>query len=135
MYAAVERTAVLQNQVSLVREGFGDAVGATRLLRTDGEVCVFVPVSGSVDEHVFSLIDKSLVTVQRSTPVRYRLLEVVRQFSERRLSMRGELDEVGRRLVAHYGEWVTRADAGVRVPTSSAGTLPSPPSGTTCGRC
>ena len=79
-------------------------------------VCAFGSVSGPIDEHVFSLIDKSLVTVQRSTPVRYRLLEVVRQFCERRLSMRGELDQVGGRLVAHYVDWSARADAGVRGP-------------------
>jgi predicted ATPase/DNA-binding SARP family transcriptional activator len=77
-------------------------------------VCGFGLDSACVDEHVFSLIDKSLVTVQRSTPVRYRLLEVVRQFAERQLAARDGIDEAAGRLVAYYADWIADADAGLR---------------------
>lgn len=79
-------------------------------------VCGWAPLTDPVEDHVLSLIDKSLVTVQRSTPIRYRLLEVVRQYADGRLSARGEAQPMADRLRAHFVEWTVRADAGSRGP-------------------
>ncbi len=79
-------------------------------------VCGWAPLTDPVEDHVLSLIDKSLVSVQRSSPVRYRLLEVVRQYAEGRLSARGEAQPMADRLLAHFVEWTVRADAGTRGP-------------------
>jgi hypothetical protein len=54
--------------------------------------------------------------VQRSAPVRYRLLEVVRQYAEGRLSARGEAEVMADRLLAHHVRWTELADTGTRGP-------------------
>ena len=79
-------------------------------------VCGYPPVTGSVEDHVVSLIDKSLVSVQRSTPVRYRQLEMVRQYAEDRLTARGESEPSAARFLTFFVDWVQQADTGVRGP-------------------
>lgn len=68
----------------------------------------------SVEDHLISLIDKSLVEVRRTTHVRYRLLEVIRRHAEERLVLRGESQGMVTRFVGHYVAWVTCADEGTR---------------------
>lgn len=76
--------------------------------------CGWDGVAGPVEEHVLSLIDKSLVAVEPSSPVRYRMLESIRRYGEGRLAARGETLAMADRLLAYYRDWLERADAGTR---------------------
>jgi predicted ATPase/DNA-binding CsgD family transcriptional regulator len=63
-----------------------------------------------------ALVDHSLVLAEPAPagPMRYRLLEPVRQCGEARLSARGEREEIARRHAEHYLEVAREADVGLR---------------------
>ena len=55
------------------------------------------------DEHLESLIDRSLITATRvGDRTRYRLLDTLREYAAEQLASAGELDLVARRHVEHY---------------------------------
>src|SRR4051794_9864150 len=58
-----------------------------------------------------NLVDKSMVSVERRTDgTRYRLLETLREFGDRRLRETGNADEVGDRHLLYYVEVAEHAD-------------------------
>jgi predicted ATPase len=72
------------------------------------------PLDAPVDDVLLSLVDKSLVAVDARSPLRYRQLEVIRQFAADRLAADGGSDAVERRFVDHYARWLVDADLGAR---------------------
>jgi predicted ATPase/class 3 adenylate cyclase len=56
----------------------------------------------SAVNHLSSLVDKSLVQAEGTDRIRYRLLETVRQYAEKRLEQSGEGDEVRRAHRDHF---------------------------------
>ena len=102
----VER--VVFDRLAVFADGF-DLPAATT-------VCTAPPLDGGVEQIIVSLVDKSLVTVEHTRPVRYRQLEVVRRFAADRLEARGEAASMFDRAVAHFVGWLTVADQGVRGP-------------------
>ena len=102
----VER--VVFDRLAVFADGF-DLPAATA-------VCTAPPLDGGVEQIIVSLVDKSLVTVEHTRSVRYRQLEVVRQFAANRLEERGEAASMFDRAVAHFVDWLTVADQLVRGP-------------------
>ena len=72
------------------------------------------PFSRRVDDVLVSLVDKSLVAVAHRSPIRYRQLEVIRQFAADQLAASGEVDVIEDRFVHYYTQWLEQADVGVR---------------------
>ncbi|HEY7200646.1 MAG TPA: helix-turn-helix domain-containing protein [Candidatus Dormibacteraeota bacterium] len=75
-------------------------------------------VSGAgVLEELASLVDQSLVIAEPAPTgtMRYRLLEVLRQFGQARLAARGEADTVRLRHAEHYLDVVRGLDAELRL--------------------
>ena len=69
-------------------------------------VCAGAPVA-TVDDSIARLVDKSLVIADRSqSRIRYRLLEVVRQFALERLEATGEADDIRARHLDWYVDMV-----------------------------
>ncbi|RVW02765.1 ATP-binding protein [Rhodococcus xishaensis] len=69
-------------------------------------------VSGDVQTLVGSLVDKSILVAERSDAVvRYRMLEMLREYGQERLVEAGERTECGRRHRDWYGALVQRAEA------------------------
>jgi predicted ATPase/DNA-binding SARP family transcriptional activator len=81
-------------------------------LTTVEEVCAAEPLeAASLLDLLSSLVEKSLVeTATRETSARYRLLETVRQYAERRLIAFGEDAELRRR----HGEYFARLAAAAK---------------------
>ena len=75
------------------------------------------PMRTSVEEHLASLVAKSLLTVSRATvATRFQQLEILRHFGETRLEVRGEELELRRRHLDHFVSWAGIAGAGLRGP-------------------
>ncbi|HKA05484.1 MAG TPA: adenylate/guanylate cyclase domain-containing protein [Acidimicrobiales bacterium] len=75
------------------------------------------PLTGTVDDGLASLVDKSLATTSRGPlGTRYQQLETLRQYGEERLAAGGGTHAARRRHLEHYLAWVERADAGLRSP-------------------
>ena len=73
-------------------------------------------LAGDPEALLASLVDKSLLTVQRGATTRFLMLETLRQFGEERLVERGESLIVRRRHLDHFLRWIERANAGVTGP-------------------
>jgi len=58
----------------------------------------------AVTEHVWSLVDRSLLLTDSTSRSRYRMLELVRQFSAARLRSAGETIDVWRRVATWLGD-------------------------------
>ena len=63
---------------------------------------------GNVTSSLARLVDASLLVVERSSPSRYRLLDVYRHYARERLEEAGEAPEVEDRLVSWYVEFAER---------------------------
>jgi predicted ATPase/class 3 adenylate cyclase len=88
-----------------------DLVGAENVAPA-GEVETY-----DVADLVDRLVDKSLVVADLSGgAVRYRLLEMLRDYAWERLNETGEADEVSYRHAEYYRGFATEADAGLRGP-------------------
>jgi predicted ATPase/class 3 adenylate cyclase len=75
-------------------------------------VCGFDPIEPKdTDDLLASLVDRSLITADRSEPVtRFAQLETMRQFAQARLEERDEYATVRTRHVEHYVAYAARAD-------------------------
>ena len=78
------------------------------------EAAEAVGSGGGGEEEVLALlpmlVDKSLVTAQVGGPIRYGMLEPVRQYARERLGASGEADAVGRRHAAFFLALAEEAD-------------------------
>lgn len=89
------------------------AGGAT--LEAVESVCVGEGVeAGQVLDTLSQLVDKSLVVAgQRSSKIRYSLLETIRQYANEKLIQSGEFDKTKDRHLNYFVEWAETANAGL----------------------
>jgi predicted ATPase/DNA-binding SARP family transcriptional activator len=73
-------------------------------------------VADATPSDLAALVERSLVTPQFGSDVRFFMLEPVRQFAEARLAERHEIDQARRRHAAWAVEFAEAADAGLRRP-------------------
>jgi predicted ATPase/class 3 adenylate cyclase len=80
----------------------------------DAASAVAADVGGRLEDHVASLVEKSLLSLHaHESPARYSSLEVVRQYGLEQLAERGEVLAARRRHLAHFTNRVAVADAGL----------------------
>jgi predicted ATPase/DNA-binding CsgD family transcriptional regulator len=67
-------------------------------------------------DHLTGLVDRSLVEVEAiGDTMRYRLLEILRQYGQARLAAAGEAEEISRRHAEHYLDVASRTDGELRL--------------------
>ena len=73
------------------------------------------PDDAAAEEVIGSLVEQSLLSVDRSGPTaRFRLLETIRAFGVVRLRQRDGLDEARRCLLEHFLRWTAEVNRGLR---------------------